>query len=421
MDAHLYQSEEPFVFYVTGVNHHRSPVSAREKFALSQEQIHAFYERARHAGVSSVMVLATCNRTEVFTYTGDICAIHALLREITGVSTDFFESHVFTLENEQAYQHTFEVASGLDSQVLGDYQIVNQFKDAYDLAHNLGFDDAYLSRLIQMVFHAGKRIKNETQLSAGKSSVSSVAVHTIKQKIADPAGIRVLIYGAGKIGRIAAEQLLEFVLPEQVTIINRTSGKADSLAHEFGFKSASSENLEAELAGANVLITATSSPDPVVLPHHFQGRNNSSLLALDLSVPRNIHPEVDAIPGIEVIQMDDLKEIQDETARIRQASIAPAQEIIAEKMAELTMWLNHRKYMPYVQQLRTSVEARRVQVLKAVRPAVGQEEFRKLDENSAKIADKAISNYIAYLRRTPHNAANFPVLDVEAIQFFEEE
>lgn len=348
-----YAVNQSHSFFVVGLAHWNSPVEVREKFSLHVTEVEALYDEARELGVNSIFAISTCNRSELYAFAEDANLLKKLLIKYTHGSEIEFEEYGYIKNDHEGVQHLFNVAVGLDSQVLGDFQIISQIKNAHKLAMEHRVVSAEMNRLVQQVIQANKQVKRETALSSGISSTSYAAVYYLKQHVKHLEAKNVLLYGTGKIGQVTCRNLVKHIDNSHITVINRTFEKAQQLATAHGLKAVEHDHLISELQEADIMIVATGSNKPVILPEHFEGNTTPKVL-IDLSVPRNISPEVDELPDIKVINLDFLQDVQGETLTKRAASIPQAKQVLYENMMEYYEWLDDRAITPTI----TGIKAR---------------------------------------------------------------
>ena len=298
---------------------------------------------AASSPIREFFVLSTCNRTEIYGFAEDPSQLVELLCSQTAGTISEFSELAYVWNDLNAVRHLFNVAAGLDSQILGDYEIVGQIKQAVRMAKENGFILVFLERLINQVLQASKLIKNKTAISDGTVSVSFAAVQMLKEKISDPSHARILVLGIGKMGRITCKNLKEYLKIEQITLMNRTDDKALELAQELGFEFAPFHELEDRIRTADIIFVASNAPEPLLLTKHLE--NQGQKLIIDLSIPYNVEKQAANLPGIELLTIDDLARLKDETLQKREAEVPKVREIINEHLEEFREWLDMRKHV----------------------------------------------------------------------------
>ena len=341
-------------FFVAGINYKKSDASIRGQFAINNEQYAAILEKATLQGLNELFILSTCNRTEIYGFAQNSQQLIDLLcsQTIGGAAT--FAQAAYIKNGQQAIEHVFNVGAGLDSQILGDYEIVGQLKTAVKFAKEAGFVGAFTERLINCVLQSSKLIKNSTELSGGTVSVSFAAVQYIRNKVCNPSEKNILLLGVGKIGRNTCKNLVDYLDTKNITLINRSPEKAGELAKELGLQSAPLENLTEEIKKADIILVATNSAEPTILKHHVAGQGHK--LIIDLSIPYNVEAAAQTLPNIHMVNVDELSKLKDETLKKREAEVPKAKGIIGELMIEFTDWCDMRRHVPMLKDLKTKLK-----------------------------------------------------------------
>jgi glutamyl-tRNA reductase len=341
-------------FFVAGINYKKSDASIRGQFAISEEQYAAILEKAAGQGLNEIFILSTCNRTEVygFAYSGE--QLVGLLCSETAGDAETFMNAAYVKNGSEAVAHAFNVGAGLDSQILGDYEIVGQLKTAVKFAKKKGFVGAFLERMINCVLQASKLIKNNTELSGGTVSVSFAAVQYLRSKVARLSSKNILLLGTGKIGRNTCRNLVDYIATTRITLINRSPEKAEDLAEELGLMSAPLEKLEEEIKKADIILVATNAAQPVILKHQLKGCG--SKLIIDLSIPYNVEQTAKELPDVQIVNVDELSKLKDETLKMRMAEVPKAKAIISELITEFDEWCEMRKHVPMLKHLKIKLK-----------------------------------------------------------------
>jgi len=341
-------------FFVAGINYKKSDASVRGEFAVGSEQYTTILQKAYAQGLNEVFILSTCNRTEIYGFANSSRQLVELLCSETIGNSETFLQSCYIKNGFDAIGHVFNVGAGLDSQILGDYEIVGQLKNAVKFSKQNNFVGAFTERLINCVLQSSKIIKNNTELSGGTVSVSFAAVQYIKQITADPSSKNILLLGVGKIGRNTCKNLVDYLGTKNVTLVNRSPEKAEELAGELGLRFASVENLAPEIANADIILVATNSPEPIILKEHVEGQ--SEKLIIDLSIPYNVHEEAQHLPNVHLVNVDELSKLKDETLRVRLAEVPKAKAIIEEVMEEFKVWYEMRRHVPMLKHLKVTLK-----------------------------------------------------------------
>ncbi|MBS9767814.1 MAG: glutamyl-tRNA reductase [Flavobacteriaceae bacterium] len=375
-------------FYTIGINHYRTDVSVRELFALNTENQQKLLDDAKSLGIESLIILSTCNRTEIYTQTDNIELVKKLLIKYSKGSLELLEQYGYIFSNEEAIKHLYKVGAGLDSQILGDFQIIGQLKDAYRIAEQKGMVNTLLNRIFAHIFQASKKVKNQTQLSNGTASVAHAAVQYIKENIADLKTCNFLLFGTGEIGKITCDNLVRHLQKKHaLTLINRSEDKAITLAEKYQVTHKKVENLGTEIEKADVIIVATGANTPTVTKEHFQNHSRKSLI-LDLSVPRNVAPEVAELPNTQLIDVDKLSKVSNETLKIREESIPQAEQIIEENYTELQEWLEIQQLSPIFSGLQKGLARLKEEELAYHRTKLTDEEYEKAELIATNIVNR---------------------------------
>ena len=341
-------------FYIAGINYKKSDASVRGQFAIGAEQYAAVLALAAEQGLNEIFILSTCNRTEIYGFAHSSQQLVDLLCSQTAGDAETFKKAAYIKNGLEAIQHLFNVGAGLDSQILGDYEIVGQLKAAVKAAKESGFVGAFTERLINCVLQSSKIIKNTTSLSGGTVSVAFAAVQYIANMVPHPSGKKILLLGVGKIGRNTCKNLVDYLETKNITLINRSPEKAAALACELGLNQASIENLAEEIAKADIILVATNSAQPVIRKEHLEGRGEK--LILDLSIPYNVSDDAQLLPNVQMINVDKLSKLKDETLKMRLAEVPKAKGIISELMIEFQDWCEMRRHVPMLKELKVKLK-----------------------------------------------------------------
>lgn len=340
-------------FFIAGINYKKSDATVRGQYAINEDQYTTLFTLAPQFGINQLFVLSTCNRTEIYGFTDDAVNICELLCTQTQGSLDDFISMSYVKNGKEAIQHLFEVAAGLDSQILGDYEIIGQIKQAVKFSKKHHFIGTYLERMVNGVLQSSKMIKNSTALSGGTVSVAFAAIQYIKENITNINDKKILVLGTGKIGSNTCKNLVDYLETKNITLINRTLIKAAELAHKLGLQFAPMNELAGNIKNADIIIVATNSAEPVVQVSHLAGNGNK--LIIDLSIPYNVETEANALPNITLINVDELSKIKDATLQKREAEVPKAKEIIEQHIVDFLSWHAMRKNVPVLKAVKTKL------------------------------------------------------------------
>jgi glutamyl-tRNA reductase len=344
------QQHKNTYFYAIGLSYQKADAEVRGHFSLSDTAKQNLLVEAKQNGIESLIVISTCNRTELYGFAEHPYQLIHLLCENTRGTVEEFQDVAYIHKGKSAIHHMFRVGSGLDSQILGDFEIISQLKFAARASKKENLLNSFTERLLNSVIQASKRIKNETELSSGATSVSFAAVQYIMNNVEHISEKNILLFGTGKIGRNTCENLVKHTKNPHITLINRTKTKAEEVAGKFNLIVKDYENLETEINNSDIVIVATGAQNPTVYKDLIT--TEKPLLVLDLSIPKNVNEDIAALKNVSLVHMDDLAKITDDTLEKRKAFIPKAEAIIEEIMADFNTWLNTLKFVPTIQALK---------------------------------------------------------------------
>jgi glutamyl-tRNA reductase len=377
-------------FYAVGVSHKTATIDHRGYFSLSDSQLHALFLGAKEKGIQDLLLINTCNRTEIYAWTFSDTELVELLCTHSEGTQESYNKIGYSFEDEKGIHHLFRVGTGLESQILGDFEIIGQIKQSFYRSKKMGLAQGNLERLTNSVIQASKRIKTETQISSGATSVAFASVQYILKNVRDIAQKNILLFGTGKIGANTCENLVKHSQNDHIVLINRTQEKAEKIAGKFPVQVKPFGELTASILESDVLIVATSSQKPTITADLIH--NNKPLLILDLSLPRNVDPLLKDRPNTQVIHLDELSQITDATFEKRKKFIPQAEGILDEVKLEFLEWLELRKYVPTLKAFREKIKV----------PNQNLEQISK--KESEYMAQKIMGQIAAYLRSNPHKA-----------------
>lgn len=341
-------------FYVAGINYRKSDSAIRGEYAIGNEQYDALLKTAAQNHYNEVFVLSTCNRTEIYGIAPSAKDLSTLLCAHTSGDLATFKELAYVKRGREAIEHLFNVAAGIDSQILGDYEIVGQIKLAVKFSSERGCTGIFIERLLNSVLQSSRKIRSTTQLSSGTVSVSFAAVQYIGEQIADMSDKKIVLIGTGKIGRNTCKNAVEHLGTHNITLINRTMERARELAAELGLKYAPIEAIDEQIKAADVILVATNASTPTVLRSQLE--NSGSKIVIDLSIPYNVDPTAAGLPGIHLVNVDDLAKVNDATLRKREAEVPKAKSIIAEYIADFKEWYLMRRNVPVIKAVKDKLE-----------------------------------------------------------------
>ena len=349
--------------WALGLNHHTAPLDLRGRFAYAVDQVEPTLRSlrgslARHCEAT---LLSTCNRTEIYC-AGDHNDLDQTLQWLAqsgGVSTSVLRSHAYTLQDDQAARHAFRVASGLDSMVLGEPQILGQMKNAVRAAEGAGAMGSTLHQLFQRSFAVAKEVRTSTEIGAHSISMAAAAVRLAGQLFEDLSDIKVLFVGAGEMIDLAATHFAA-KNPKKMAIANRTLERGEKLAGRFGAEVMRLADLPGRLHEFDAVISCTASTLPIIglgaVERAVKLRRRRPMFMVDLAVPRDIEPEVKALPDIYLYTVDDLAQVVQTGKDSRQAAVREAEVIIDAGVQNFMHWLDQRGTVPLIQQLNAQTD-----------------------------------------------------------------
>ena len=319
-------------------------------FSLNLDQSKLLIQESLNEGIDNLIVNSTCNRVEIYSSSLDVNLLIKLLCKYSRGTTRDFKKYGYTIEGAEAINHIFKVGTGLDSQILGDFEIITQLNNSFLRSKKLQAINPSFERLFNMVKHASKRIKNETKISSGATSVSYAAVRYILDNIKDLKSKKILLFGTGKIGRNTCENLVKHTSNKHITLINRSEEKARLIAGKFEVLAKNISDLNDQISKTDILIVATSSNKPTVLKEMVS--KSKSLTILDLSVPKNVEDELNSFKNIDLLDLDYLSTLTNKTLENRKKFIPNAEKIIKEITEDYYLWVETRKFAPTVNALK---------------------------------------------------------------------
>jgi len=349
-----YQISKSTSFYAIGLSYKKADAEIRGHFSLDDVSKLALLQQAKENQIESLIVTSTCNRTEIFGFAQHPFQLIKLLCDNTNGTVEEFQKVAYIYKNKDAISHMFRVGSGLDSQILGDFEIISQLKTSAKLSKKHDLLNSFIERLVNAVIQASKRIKTETEISSGATSVAFASVQYIMKHVEAISEKNILLFGTGKIGRNTCENLVKHTKNEQITLINRTKNKAEVIAGKFNLIVKDYANLQDELNKSNILIVATGAQLPTIDKHLIQ--SNKKLLILDLSIPKNVNENVTDLNNVSLIHLDYLSQITDETLEKRKLQIPLAENIIEQVKSEFNSWLETRKFAPTIKALKDKLQ-----------------------------------------------------------------
>lgn len=388
-------------FYMVGISFEKADAETRGKFSFFPEYVESFSTKAKESGIQTFFIVSTCNRSEFYGFAENPQQMIELYCAYTQGTKEDFEKVMHIEEGNAAIHHLFEVSSGLRSQILGDFEIIGQLKTWFNRFKKQGTSNAFLERLINTAIQISKKIKNETFLSNGAASVSYAAVNYILSTQNEPSQKNILLYGIGKIGRNTCTNLVKHTQNDHITLINRTKEKAENLSEKYEVVVKDFSELKEELKKTDILIVATASNTPTITEEMIP--YEKEMVIIDLSVPENVVHTLASRENIQLINVDGLSKMVDDTLESRKNSIPEAYAILEFHQNEFNEWLEKRQYVPVIQTFKSRLEFLQnleITNLKKKNPGINGKETI--------IADKLVQNltnqFAAYILENPQNA-----------------
>lgn len=404
-------------FKSVGISYKTAPLEVREQIALNEDEAKALMLKVQDFfGGTDILVVSTCNRTEVYYNSSEDCnlGIAKLLLIQKGLTnTESYLPYFVSYTNqEEAARHLFEVATGLHSQVVGDMQIPNQVKHAYQWSVDLGMAGPFLHRLLHTIFFANKRVAQETSFRDGAASTSYVAVELIEQVTTLKANPAILVLGVGEIGTDVCRNLKEKEY-SNIRIVNRSRAKAEKLAAELGFGVADFENVEEEIQKADVVISSILRDEPFITKVILQKKSLYSFKYLiDLSVPRSVAADAEQVPGVIVYNIDNIQSRANEALGRRLASVPHVQAIISQALEEFGDWSKEMVVSPTIQKLKNALEQIRQEEMARFMKNLNEDEAAKIDKITSSMMQKIIKLPVLQLKAACKRGEAETLIDV---------
>ena len=367
-------------FLALGINHKTASVDVRERVAFTPEQlVEALQQLCRLTQSREAAILSTCNRSELYIEQDSLTADVVLrwLADYHHLNVDELRASAYVHEEDAAVRHMMRVASGLDSLVLGEPQILGQMKSAYAVAREAGTIGPLLGRLFQATFSAAKQVRTDTAIGENPVSVAFAAVSLAKQIFSDLQRSQALLIGAGETITLVARHLHDLGV-KRIVVANRTLERASILAEEFGAHAVLLADIPAELVNSDIVISSTASQLPILgkgaVESALKLRKHKPIFMVDIAVPRDIEPEVARLDDVFLYTVDDLAQVVQTGMESRQAAVAQAEAIIETRVASFMHWIGDRAVVPVIQQLHESSEALRLAELERARKLLARGE-----------------------------------------------
>lgn len=341
-------------YFLIGINYKKTDIAHRGLYALEERQYRRILENIHLYPVKDFVLIATCNRTEIYGFCADPkLLVKAISQEIKGTEASFL-ALAYQKQGRAAMQHLFEVTAGLDAQILGDYEIVGQVKKAFQIAKEYQQMSNFTERLYNSALQASKKVRTQTKIGDGIMSVSMAAVQFIKQTY--PKAYKkkhILLIGLGEIGKNTFKNIRDYLGELSVTLINRDPDKSQKLAGTCAYVLLWEDIVEG-VDQADIIITATAAPHPFIFKECI--KTDKERLFLDLSLPRNVDPELAAYPNNRVVHIDELSQAVAANKEKRQRELPKALAVVEEVLAEFTDWVSERKQLQFLKQMKQHLQ-----------------------------------------------------------------
>ena len=384
---------------LVGLSHHTAPLEVRERIGISRSMLPAALDRLASEGCDDAVLLSTCNRTEVYVIAADPAAmgerIVACLSDYRGVGREDIDAALYVRTDADAARHLFRVAAGLDSLVVGEPEILGQVKDAYKSASEARGTGAVINRLFHGAFAIGKRVRTETGLAEGAVSLSYASLTLARKIFGDMRHQHVVVFGAGEMARLSAVHFHEHVA--STTIATRRQDRGEALAAEIGGRTTPWEARFEALAQADILVSATGSPDLVVrkadLRPVLAARRGRPMFVVDLAVPRDVDPDIGGLEEVFLYNIDDLRGIVEENLARRQDAVNKAERLVNDEVNAWFGWVRSRAAIPTVVALRSRFERVRQAELERLAPrlaGLGPDAKARVDEITRLMVEKLL-------------------------------
>ncbi|WP_420571409.1 glutamyl-tRNA reductase [Kordia sp.] len=384
-------------FYCVGMSYQKADAHIRGKFSLTDTSKASILSTIKDNEIGDgALIISTCNRTEIYGFAQHPYQLIKLLCDNSNGSVEEFQEVAYVHKNKDAISHLFKVGTGLDSQILGDFEIISQLKQGFKASQEIGLINGFMERLVNAVITASKRIKNETEISSGATSVAFASVQYILKNVENTSEKNILLFGTGKIGRNTCENLVKHTKNNHITLINRTKDKAEKIAGKFNLTVKEYSELNQEIQNTDVLIVATGAQRPTVTKKDIH--SDKELLILDLSIPENVSRDATELDNVTLVHLDALSQITDETLERRKTHIPKAEAIIDEVKTEFTAWLETRKFAPTIKALKQKLTAMKNAEINFQRKKISDFDESQAEIISNRIIQKITTQFANHLK-----------------------
>ncbi len=390
-----------------GLNHKTAPLEVRERLAFSQEALPAILQRLPEAGqVQEGAILSTCNRTEVYAWTdtpqASLQALTRFLAASRSLEPTLLVPHLYQQSGLPAIAHLFEVASGLDSMIVGENQVLGQVRKARQIAQDAATTGPVLDRLFAWALRVGRQARSQTHINQGAASVSHAAVELARQVFGDLTRRTILVLGAGKMSELTLRHLVACGA-RRLTVVNRTDEHARQLARRCGVHAVPFEDLDRTLEGCDIMLTSTGAPHFVVtrkrLARVMEARPGRPLFLVDIALPRDVEPSCGELPHVHLFNLDDLQQAVARNLSQRHEEVARVAEMVRRQSANFLRYLRERQAVPAIRRLRQHFEDLRQETLERTRrPSMSPREARALEVFSRQFVARLLHRPTVHLR-----------------------
>jgi len=392
--------------FVVGLNHKTSPVEIREKLAIQPEEIETYFPNLLGAKVRELAALSTCNRVEFYFWGEEdgVDEIVSFVCELKGVSSDELKKYLYVYKGEEAVVHVFRVASSLDSMVLGEPQIVGQFKDAFELSQKANLTGPFINQLMSKALSTSKKVRTRTGIGESAVSVSYAAVELAEKIFGELNKCVCALIGAGEMAELAARHLKDAGI-KKLLVVNRTFERAVELAKELGAYPMSFDEFDDALLESDIVITSTASQsfilDKPKMEKIMKKRKHRPIFLIDIAVPRDIDPQVDEVENVYLYNIDDLEAVVEENRKRREKEAVKAEAIVREEAKKFVSWLKTQEVVPLIVALRERAEAIRQAELKKTlsKLNLSDKELKAIEAMSSSIVNKLLHPVLSYVKK----------------------
>jgi len=389
---------------LVGLNHRTAPVEVREKFAICGVDLNNAYDYFKNSGaIEGAVILTTCNRTEIYATAKKVEKGMNVLQEFmvnySGVEYDVLKDYLYKPTCYDAILHLFRVASGLDSMILGESQIISQVKEAYQKAVDVRASDGVLNTLFQKAIYVGKKVRTDTDIDRHSLSISHAAVELARKLLGSLEKKTVVVVGAGEMSELTTRYLMQNGV-QSVIVSNRSYEKALSMAQNFNGRAVRFENLADELKHAHIVISCTAASHYVIRQDNckeiLESRKGQKIIMIDIAVPRDIDPALQSIDGVFIYDIDKLQDVVDANYLERKREAQKAEKILVEELAEFNKWLATLYVVPVITALKSQGEAIKNEELQKAFNRLG-----KISEREQKIVSTLANSIVNRILHSP--------------------